>query len=209
MLKRIFIKNYKDVNDQKVRSSYGTLAGIFGIITNFILGVLKIIIGVISHSISIIVDAINNLLDMSSSILTIIGFKLSSKKPDKEHPYGHARYEYIFGLIISFLMFAIGVMFIRESIDKIINPQELVINTFVYIILIIAIILKVLQMLVYYDFSKSINSSTLKTSAVDTRNDIISTGSILISMIIMQIFNINIDGILGLISTGAFGGARF
>lgn len=199
MLKKIFIKNYKNTNDNKVRNSYGKVAGIFGIITNTILAIIKLIIGIISNSISIMVDAVNSLFDMASSILTIVGFKLSSKKPDKNHPYGYARYEYVFGFIIALLMFALGVVFAKESIDKIIFPQKLIINKFVYIILIISIIIKTLQMIVYLDFSKSIHSTTLKTTAIDTRNDIMTTSAILISLIIMQIFDINIDGILGLI----------
>ena len=114
MLKKLFIKNYKNINDSSVRNKYGIVAGTFGIISNLILGIIKIIIGILSNSISIIVDAINNISDMATSVLTIIGFKLSSKKPDKEHPYGHARYEYIFGLLIAIFMFIMGVLFARE-----------------------------------------------------------------------------------------------
>ena len=145
------------------------------------------------------VDAVNSIFDMASSILTIIGFKLSNKKPDKLHPYGYARYEYVFGFVMALLMFALGILFAKESIVKIIIPQTLIINKFTYIILIVSIIIKFIQMLVYFDFSKSINSTTLKTAAVDTTNDILTTTAILISLIIMQIFDINIDGILGLI----------
>ena len=198
MLKKIFIKNYKNTNDPDVRNSYGKVAGIFGIVTNLILGIIKFIIGIISHSVSIMADAANNIADMASSTFTIIGFKLSSKKPDKEHPYGHARYEYVAGLIIAILMLIMGLTFAKESLVKIFNPEELVINTTTYIILGIAVIGKILQMLVYLDFSKAIESNTLKANAIDTRNDIISSTAILISMIIMGIFKINIDGYLGL-----------
>ena len=202
MLKKLFIKNYKNTSDPNVRNSYGKVAGIFGIFTNLILGIIKFIIGIISNSVSIMADAINNIADTASSILTIIGFKLSSKKPDKEHPYGYARYEYISGFVIALLMFIMGLTFAKESIVKIINPEELIINSVTYIVLIIAIVAKCIQMFVYLDFAKAINSSTLRTNAIDTRNDIISTTTILISMIIMGIFNINIDGILGLIVSG-------
>lgn len=198
MLKKLFIKNYQKVDDNKVRNSYGKVAGIFGIITNAILSIIKLIIGIISNSVSIMVDAVNSIFDMASSILTIIGFKLSNKKPDKLHPYGYARYEYVFGFVMALLMFALGILFAKESIVKIIIPQTLIINKFTYIILIVSIIIKFIQMLVYFDFSKSINSTTLKTAAVDTTNDILTTTAILISLIIMQIFDINIDGILGL-----------
>ena len=139
---------------------------------------------------------------MASSTLTIIGFKLSNKNPDREHPYGYARYEYVAGLIIAILMLVMGLTFAKESLIKIFNPEELIINSITYIILGIAIAGKIIQMLVYLDFSKAIESNTLKANAIDTRNDIISTTAILISMIIMGIFNINIDGYLGILVSG-------
>lgn len=202
MLKRLFIKDYKNTSDPNVRNAYGKVAGVFGIFTNLILGVIKFVIGIISNSVSIMADAINNIADTASSILTIVGFKLASKKPDKKHPYGYARYEYISGFVIALLMLLMGLTFAKESIIKIFNPEELTINAVTYIILTIAIIGKCIQMFVYIDFAKAINSNTLKTNAIDTRNDIISTTTILISMIIMGIFNINIDGYLGLLVSG-------
>lgn len=147
-------------------------------------------------------DAVNNIADTASSVLTIVGFKLSNKKPDKKHPYGYARYEYVSGFVIALLMLLMGLTFAKESIIKIFNPEELTINTITYVILIIAIIAKGIQILVYLDFAKAINSNTLKTNAIETRNDIISTTAILVSMIIMKNFNINIDGILGLLVSG-------
>lgn len=202
MLKKLFIKDYTNINDANVRNQYGKVAGIFGIVTNLILGIIKLIIGSISHSVSIMADAVNNISDTASSALTIIGFKLANKKPDKAHPYGYARYEYISGFVIAILMLIMGLTFAKESLVKIFNPEELIINEITYIILVIAIIGKVLQMLVYLDFSKAIESNTLKANAIDTRNDIISTTAILISMIVMGIFHINIDGLLGLAVSG-------
>ena len=198
MLKKLFIKDYKNTSDPNVRNQYGKVAGIFGIATNLVLGIIKLIIGIISNSVSIMADAINNIADMASATLTIIGFKLSNKKPDKDHPYGYARYEYVAGLVIGILMLMMGLTFAKESIIKIFNPEELVISTITYIILGTAILGKITQMLVYLDFSKAIDSNTLKANAIDARNDIISSTAIFISMIIMNIFNINIDGILGL-----------
>lgn len=202
MLKKLFIKNYTNTQDPEVRNNYGKVAGAFGIVTNLVLGIIKIIIGVISNSVSIMADAINNIADTASSILTIIGFKLSSNKPDKNHPYGYARYEYVAGFVIAILMLLMGLTFAKESLTKIFNPEELTINSITYIILVIAIIGKIIQMFVYLDFAKAIDSNTLKTNAIDTRNDIISTTAILISMIIMGIFKINLDGILGLAVSG-------
>ena len=105
MLEKIFIKNYKDIENCEVRNKYGVVSGIFGIISNILLFIIKIIIGIIANSITIVADAFNNLSDSLSSIITIIGFKISSKPADKEHPYGHARYEYIAGIIVAFLVF--------------------------------------------------------------------------------------------------------
>ncbi len=202
MLKKLFIKNYKNTDDSEVRNKYGKVAGIFGIFSNLILGIIKLIIGIFSNSVSIMADAANNIGDMLSSTLTIIGFKLASKKPDKEHPYGYARYEYVSGFVIAILMLIMGLTFAKESLVKIVNPEELTINVITYIILSIAVVVKAFQMFIYLDFSKAIKSNTLKTNAIETRNDIISTTAILISMIIMSIFDINLDGILGLVVSG-------
>ena len=199
MLKKLFIKDYKNTEDSEVRNRYGKVAGFFGIISNLLLGVIKFIIGILSNSISIMADAINNISDMATSLLTIIGFKLANKKPNKKHPYGYARYEYLSAFVIALFMLVMGILLAKESVVKIISPEEITINKVTFIILILAIIGKLLQMYVYIDFSKAINSNTLKTNALDTRNDIISTTTILISMIIMNIFKINIDGYLALL----------
>lgn len=199
MLKRLFIKNYKETSKTEVRNQYGKVAGIFGIISNLILGIIKLIIGFISNSVSIMADAVNNLSDTLTSMLTIMGFKLASKRPTQVHPYGYARYEYVSGFAIAILMLIMGLTFAKESIIKIINPEELLISNVTFIILFIAIIGKAMQMIVYLDFSNAIKSNTLKANAVDTRNDIISTTTILISMFIMERFNINIDGFLGVV----------
>ena len=107
MIKRLFIKNYMDIENPIVRNRYGVVSGAFGIISNTVLFCIKLIIGIIANSITIIADAFNNLSDSLTSIITIIGFKLSSRPADKEHPYGHARYEYITGIIVAFFVFAV------------------------------------------------------------------------------------------------------
>lgn len=198
MLKRLFIKDYKNVEDTNVRNSYGKVAGIFGIILNLLLGVIKLVVGLISGSVSIMADAVNNITDSATSVLTLIGFKLSSKKPTKKHPYGYARYEYVASFVIALLMLLMGGIFLKESITKIVHPEEITINIATIIILAIAVLGKLYQMYVYNDFAKAIKSDTLKASAIDSRNDVISTIAILIAMIVMKIFNINIDAYLGL-----------
>lgn len=199
MLKKLLIKDYKNVNDPKVRERYGTVSGIFGICTNILLFLIKLIIGLISHSITIIADGVNNLMDVGTSVLTMIGFKISSKPADKEHPYGHARFEQITALLVALLVLVIGVLFAKSSIDKIITPEELSLSWVTYVTLVAAIILKLIQMLTYLDFSKAINSEAIRAAALDSRNDVISTSSVLLSVIIMGVFKINIDGYVGLL----------
>ena len=198
MLKQLFIKNYKNTGDSVVRERYANVAGAFGIVTNLVIGVAKMLVGTASHSVSIIADATNSLSDCATSILTIVGFKMASKKPDYEHPYGHARYEYVAGFVIALFMLAMGVVFAKESVCKILWPEELSISVVTYILLAAAVVVKVLQMALYTNFAAAIASNTLKANAEDTRNDIISSVAILVAMVVMGVFKINVDGYLGL-----------
>ncbi|MCI8309692.1 MAG: cation transporter [Clostridia bacterium] len=199
MLEKIFIKNYKDTSNPKVRIKYGIVAGIFGIITNFILFIIKFIIGMMANSLTIIADSFNNLSDFGSCGVTILGFKLASKPADKEHPYGHARYEYIAGIIVSITVLIIGMLMSKSSIDKMINPQEILATNITYVILVISILGKLIQMCVYKNFAKAIDSPTLRATTIDARNDIIATTTVLVSTILMDKCNLNIDAYTGFI----------
>lgn len=186
------------IKDPKQRTRYATRVGVFGIVSNLLLGVMKIVIGLMTGSIGIIADAANNISDCASSGLTIVGFTLAEKKPDREHPYGHARYEYLFGFTIGIVMLLTGAMFAKESIQKIINPQVLSITVPTYLTLGLAILVKLLQMLLYLKVERTIGSPALRASAADSRNDMITTGGILVAMVVMAITGINIDGLVGL-----------
>ena len=202
MLKKLFIKNYEKTEDKTVRLKYGVVAGVFGLITNLLLFAAKIFIGVLSGSVTIIADAINNLSDMGSSIIVLLGFKLSSKPADSEHPFGHERYEQIMALIVAVIVFSIGVLLGKSSIEKIISPETTTVSLVTYIILVIAILVKLLQMFVYKDFAKSINSEILKASSYDSRNDVISTSVVLIATLLIDLFaniNFSIDGVFGVL----------
>ena len=153
LLGKLFIKNYKNIEDDKVRTAYGTMAGIFGIITNLVLVIIKLFIGILSVSISIIADAINNLSDMGSSLLTIIGFKISNKPADKDHPYGHQRVEYIISLIIAMIIAFVGLELFTTSIEKIITPDEIKFEIITFVILGVGIVFKALQCLFYFSAS--------------------------------------------------------
>lgn len=197
MLERLFVKDYKNIGNPTVRFKYGFVASCFGVVTNILLFALKLFIGIFSASIAIISDAINNLTDGASSIVSMIGFKLSAKPADKEHPFGHARYEYITAFIVSLLICLIGIVLCKSSIEKMINPAEISVNWIVCIILILSIVVKILQYFLYIRFAKKINSDTLRANAVDSRNDIIITATTLLAMIIIWIWNINIDAYVG------------
>lgn len=198
LLKKMFIKNYRNVNDPKVHHKYGMVAGLIGIVFNMIMFISGIVVGFFSNSISIIVQSVANLTDAGSSVITLVGFKLSSKPADKEHPFGHARVEHIAGFIITIIMLMVGAIFAKTCIEKIITPEELSISTATFIILGIMIITKLLLMLMYRSFAKDIDSDTLMASSVDARDDMLANIAIFVSMIIMSVFNINIDGYVGL-----------
>ena len=202
LIKKLFIKNYKNTTDEKVRFKYGFVAGIFGLLSNLLLFAGKLLIGIIGGSITIIADAINNLSDMGSSAIVIFGFKLSSKPADSEHPFGHQRYEQIMALIVAVIVMAIGILLSKSSIEKLIAPEPTSVSVITYVILGLAILVKLFQMWLYSDFSKSINSDILKASSIDSRNDVISTSAVLVAMILINIFGdigFSIDGLFGLI----------
>jgi len=200
MLEKIFIKDYNDINNVNVRKKYGVLCSILGLISNILLSISKIIIGVLSGSISIIADGIDNFGDCASSFATLIGFKLASLPPDPEHPFGHERIEYLTGLFISIIMIIIGVMLGRSSIEGIINKNEISIESFnsLVIVLSVSIFVKFFQFLFNRRISKKINSSAIKATSQDSLNDSIKTLLVLLTIIIFKVWNLNLDAWFGL-----------
>ena len=200
ILLKLFVKNYQDKENPVVRAKYGVLAGVFGIITNLLVCSVKIIVGLLSASVSILADGINNLSDAGASIVTFIGFHLSSKPADEEHPFGHERYEYLSGMIVSIIILIIGGSLFIDSVKKIISPVEMLTGTYIYIILAISILFKFIQALFYKSLAKDIDSTTLKASSVDSLNDCISTAAVLVGLIIFDLTGFAyIDGIVGII----------
>ena len=209
LIRKLLIKDYQDTQNPKVRFRYGLVAGIFGIISNALLCVFKLIVGIIGNSITIIADAINNLSDAGSSVVTLVGFKLSATPPDKDHPFGHARYEYVTSLLVSVTVLFIGILLLKSSIEKCITPEAVSVSVYTYVVLGVAIAMKLVQMLIYLDFSKAINSGALKASAADSRNDVLATVAVLISTIVIDVAGdkispkVSVDGIMG-IAVSAF-----
>ncbi len=199
-LKRKFIKNYKQTDDRKVRLGYGITAGVFGIVSNVVLCVAKILAGLLSGSISLLADAVNNLSDAGSSVVTVLGFKLSGKGADEKHPFGHARYEYITGLVVSFMVLAIGAVLGYESAMKIKTPEAIESSVWTYAVAVAAIAVKLWQMGLYKNFSKSIDSKTLEASAQDSLNDVFSTAGVLLGLVLSALWpSVPFDAVIGLI----------
>lgn len=194
-----FIKNHEDIKNRKVRQQYGTVSGIIGIVVNLILFIIEIILGVLTNSIAIIGDAVHNLADVTSSIVTLVGFKLSNRPADKEHPFGHGRMEYISALVVSFLILVVGLQFVKTSFDRILYPQEVSYNIVTLLIIICAIPLKLWLSYFNKSLGKIINSATLEASGADALNDVAILGGVIISLAAGYAFKVDIDGYVGLV----------
>ena len=193
------IKNHCEINNPKVRDSYGKLSGIMGVIINVILCVSKITTGLIFGSIAILADGINNLSDTANSIITIVGFRLARKPADKDHPFGHARYEYIAGLLVSFLIMMLGITLFKDSVIKIFKPSPLNFSIISVAVLVFSILLKLFMYSFNKTIAKKIDSVAVMATARDSLNDVISTAGVLISVLIGGIWNIQIDAYAGLL----------
>lgn len=199
---RKFVRNYKNVEDKEVREAYGVLAGILGIICNFFLFGLKLTVGLIINSIAVISDAFNNLSDMGTSVITILGAKLSNRPPDQEHPHGHGRYEYIASLVVSFVIFGVGIELLRNSFGKIIHPDKVVFNLTLIIILLCSILIKVWMFSYNRYIGKIIDSCVMRATAYDSLNDVYATSGVILGTVIGNFVNFPVDGVMGLIISG-------
>lgn len=199
LLLKLFVKNYKDTSDNVVREKYGVLGGTVGIVTNIILACAKLIIGTFSGSISITADAVNNFSDAGSSIITLIGFKMANKPADTSHPFGHGRIEYISGLIVAFIVLIFGVELMKSSVERIINPTEIVYSTWAIVVLVLSIAGKLWLGLFNRKLGKAINSTAMTAVFTDCLSDSGATLVTIISMLLARFAGLNIDGILGAI----------
>ncbi len=198
LLLRLFIKDHDAPKNPKVRSAVGKMSGIVGIICNVILCALKLLVGTVSGSVSITADAMNNLSDATSAIVTLIGFKLAEKPADEDHPYGHARYEYLSGLAVAAMIVVIGFELAKTSIEKIIHPTAVEFSLPVAIVLVGSILVKLWMCLFNRTLGKHIESSTLLATSADSRNDAVSTAAVLLAAVIELLTQWRIDGYMGL-----------
>lgn len=196
-LTKIFIKDRDDILNPRVRTDYGTLAGVLGICCNIILFAIKLISGILTGAISIAADAFNNLSDAGSSIITLIGFHMAGKPADNDHPYGHGRIEYVSGLIIAIVIIVMGLELLKSSIEKVINPNAVEFSTSAIAVLVISILIK-LWMASYNNYlGKKLDASAMIATSADSRNDCIATAVVLLCMIVGKLTGINTDGYAG------------
>ena len=198
LLLRIFVKNYQNPTQPQVRGAIGKLSGTVGIVCNLLLFVFKLVVGTISGAVSITADAMNNLSDASSAVVTLIGFKLAEKPADADHPYGHARYEYLSGLAVAGLIVVIGFELAKTSVEKILHPAEVIFSLPVCIVLVGSILVKLWMGLFNRRLGKMVNSTALLATATDSRNDAISTTAVLLAGILGTAVGWKIDGWMGL-----------
>lgn len=197
LILRIFVRDHKNTEDPAVRDKCGRVAGAVGIVTNFLLFLMKIIVGTAFHSVSVTADAVNNLTDSGSSVVTLIGFKMASKPADEKHPFGHARIEYLSGVIVSFIVIFLGLQLGMSSIEKILTPEENALTPVALVVLVISILAKLWQCLFYRKVGRMIKSESVEATSKDSRNDVIATSVVLLGAVITMFTSVNLDGYMG------------
>ena len=196
---RRFVPDWQQVQRTDVRERYGTLAAAVGILSNIFLCIIKGLIGLFSGSIAVTADAVNNLSDAGSSVITLLAFKIAGKPADEEHPYGHARMEYISGMAVSFIIILLGLELMGSSFEKILHPEEVGVSALTYLVLIVSIAVKLWQGMFNRNLGKRISSEALQATATDSLNDVFSTGAVLLSTLVYQFTAIPIDGWVGML----------
>lgn len=192
-----FVKDYSNTNDKTVRHHYGMLGSVVGIVCNIFLFASKLLSGLVLNSVSVIADAFNNLSDAGSAIVTLIGFKLASKPPDREHPFGHGRFEYISGLIVSFIIMLVGLEFLKSSVQKIFNPQKIEFSVLSLAILIMSIFVKLWLSMFNKKVGKIIGSKAMEATSMDSLSDVLATSATIVSVIVTALTGKVIDGYIG------------
>lgn len=198
LLLKWFVPNNKNTEDPKVRARVGKLSGGVGILCNAVLFVGKLVVGTVAGSVSITADAMNNLSDAASAVVTLLGFKLAEKPADSEHPYGHARFEYLSGLAVAAMIVVIGFELAKTSIQKIFAPAAVTLSVPMVIVLVGSVAVKLWLSLFNRRLGRHIGSQALLATAADSRNDVISTAAVLLAAVIEAVTRWKIDGFMGL-----------
>lgn len=198
LLLRLCVRDYDHPSSPAVRAAVGKLAGITGIVCNILLFLFKLTLGLFSGSVAVMADAANNLSDVSSSVITLVAFRISQKPADRDHPYGHARYEYLAGLAVAFLILLIGSQLVVNSLERIVSPVTVQFSALSLILLAVSSLVKLWMSLFFRSLGRHIQSAALTATAVDCRNDVLATAAVLISCITHYVFRVNIDAYIGL-----------
>lgn len=198
-LVRTFVKNYKNTKDIQVRTSYGVMVSVVGILCNILLFGAKIFAGLLVNSISVMADAFNNLSDAASSIIGFVGVRMAGKPADEDHPFGHGRVEYIAAFIVAFLVIQVGFSLFKTSFGKVMNPEEMSFQAVTVVILILSVFVKLWLGFFNRKLGERIQSSVMKATAADSLGDVVTTTATILSVAVYGIWGLNIDGIVGLI----------
>ncbi len=198
-LVKLFVKHSDRVEDQSVRTAYGILASVVGMICNIILFAVKLIVGMMINSISIMADAFNNLSDAASSVISFIGVKLAGRPADKEHPFGHGRFEYIAALAVAFLILQVGFSLFKSSFTKVLKPEAIDFNPILVGILGLSVLVKIWLGLFNRTLGNRINSAVMKATAADSLGDVMVTTATIISTVIAGMTGWKIDGYMGIV----------
>lgn len=193
-----FVKDYEQTEQMSVRTAYGIVASVVGILCNVLLFVVKFLIGIFLHSISVMADSFNNLSDAGASIISFVGVKMASKPADEEHPFGHGRVEYIAAFVVAFLVIEVGLSFLKDTIGKITEPQELKFHMISILVLLLSIGVKLWLGLFNRKLGKKINSKVMLATATDSIGDAITTFATILSICVFRIFGVNIDAFVGI-----------
>lgn len=199
LLSHLFIKNYNEYENPRVRQAYGILCGALGICLNLLLFGGKFLAGMLSHSIAITADAFNNLSDAGSSVITLVGFKMAGQKPDPDHPFGHGRIEYISGLLVAVMILLMAFELIKSSIEKIIHPTDLTASPLIVLILLFSVFIKCYMAYYNRKIGKKISSSAMQATALDSLSDTLATTLVLASTLISHFTGYRIDGLCGVL----------
>ena len=193
-----FVRDSEHTEDVKVRTAYGVLSSIVGIICNVLLFAAKFVIGLVMGSMAVTADAFNNLSDAASSVIGLVGVKMAEKPADRDHPFGHGRMEYISALIVSFLVIEVGITFLQSSVEKIQNPEDLTFGWIPFIILVLSVGVKLWLSVFNRKLGRRIDSKVMLATAADALGDVITTGATIVSILVCTFTGVNIDGIVGI-----------
>ncbi len=196
---RLFVKNYTNVENAKVRTSYGILSSIVGITCNVLLFATKLLIGIFINSVSVMADAVNNLSDAASSIISLVGVKLAGRPADKEHPFGHGRFEYLSALAVAGLILVVGFNLLQTSFQKVLHPEKLSFHPILVGILVLSVLVKVWMALFNRTLGRRINSTVMIATSADSRNDVLVTSATIVSTLVAGLTGFNIDGYMGVV----------